>query len=80
MTNTTNNITEELGYSKVFSINIETSNGTETITDDGLCQHYLNADLDGTDEAWYQFWERLCDYTGSATSLTEITTNGYSKG
>ena len=73
-------ITNELGYSKVFSINIETSNGTETITDGVICQDYLDTDLDGTDEAWYQFWERLCDYTGSATSVWEITTNGYSKG
>ena len=79
---TNEQLTAEIGYSKVYSVTVELSDGTsKKLSNAGICQDYLNTDLQNTDNAWYDFWVRLCDVTGDPhTSIPEIHTNGVSLG
>jgi len=73
---------EEIGYSKVYSITVALLDGSEKkLTDADVCKDYLNTDLINTDEAWYEFAARLCDFTGDPNlSVSEVHTNGFTKG
>ncbi len=79
---TNEQLIEEIGYSKVYSITLSLSDGSEKkLTDADVCKDYLNTDLINTDEAWYEFSARMCDFTGDpCDGVVEIHTNGWTKG